>query len=648
MTTTELGKLNIKENNLPDNDPSFFSNFLPSSLSNYIDQVIMPYKLFLKENIKSFNLLKNKKNITKENELENQLKAKYNFDTPIMEIKLKVTSNYDIIQTKLKEYFEVFGEINNLKYDYNSNTIKIYYKYYFSCLYANISLTNILQNQNEMISIINFYSNCDLSSKSINNNINNEIPFYIISTDNNFNQDFKFLIENYKKNTNNKTEIYKGENNENPSMNNTEDEESKNNKINEKGTNIEENKNNVKEYMFNPKTNSPNEKIDSNLNISNNMRTKFRWNNFNCCNNYHNNGKNINNNFANPTNNILFPQNSLFQYFSKNNPTTIKIPVPVPVPIPIPIEIPSQKVKSDTSYNINNKDNFSITKIKSIKEREKESFPISLNKVKMQNNSINETDSPKKKSMNNSNNNINNINYFDKTLFSNININKGDKGDINYQKNENSAKEVKSKKDLFFPFPMQFHSNFPKFHKENQNQYFFPGEFNKNIIDFDKLTLNNKNNVKFETYSSRDYYYKYICNYLVQIENDDNFLVVKRIIGKSGCIVKKIIQEACIKYGDFSTKIRLRGKGSGYLEQNEKESEEPLMLCVSSLNYHTYTNCCSLIDNLLKKVYDNYYDYLLKIVSKELHNTIVKKRMIKHEFVVNRFARKNKDNINGN
>ena len=72
------------------------------------------------------------------------------------------------------------------------------------------------------------------------------------------------------------------------------------------------------------------------------------------------------------------------------------------------------------------------------------------------------------------------------------------------------------------------------------------------------------------------------------------------------------------------------------------------MLSVSSLNYHTYTNCCSLIDNLLKKVYDNYYDYLLKIVPKELHNTIVKKRVIKHEFVVNRFARKNKDNINGN
>ena len=50
-----------------------------------------------------------------------------------------------------------------------------------------------------------------------------------------------------------------------------------------------------------------------------------------------------------------------------------------------------------------------------------------------------------------------------------------------------------------------------------------PIGFNKNVINFEKLTLNTRNNIKFETHSSRDYYYKYVCNYLVQIENDDNF-----------------------------------------------------------------------------------------------------------------------------
>ena len=764
--TTELVKIITKENNLPDNAPSPVSNSTPSSFSNYIDQnTIMPYKLFLKENIKSFNLLQNEENTTKENELENSLKVKYNFDTPILEIILKVTSDYDIIQAKLKEYLEIFGEINNLKYDHNANTVKIYYKYYFSCLYANRSLTNILQKPTEISSTINYYSNCEASSKSINSEINNEKLFNKISTNKDFNQAFKFLTENYKTSTKFRTQIYKSENNENRSMNITEKEDSKNNKNNEKGTNFEENKNNDKEYMFSPEQKDSNEKINSNLNSFNNMRTKFKWNNYSSNNNYHSNRKKLNNNFANPMNNFLIPQNLFYQYLSMNNPNTIKIPVPVPVPVPIPMTMPSQKVKRDISYNTNNKENyssFSIPKIKSscliqTKEKEKDSFPISLNKTKIQTESINETESPTMKPINNSSN----INNFCDNLFPNINVNKSDKSS---QKNENSAQktknenfdkkedikiniiegkealtekdekenisnsnisgkssqENKSKNDiissikfndksgldllstmehkklsldrlnyflqnnkpisnfnnpiknlspdeneyvpitqpknyplpLFFPFPMQLPFNFPNFHKKYQNQYYFPGGFNKNIIDFDKLTLNTKNTIKFETYSSRDYYYKYVCNYLVQIENDDNFLVTKRIIGKNGCFLKKIIQEACIKYGDFSTKIRLRGKGSGYLEQNGKESEEPLMLCVSSLNYPTYINCCLLIDNLLKKVYNDYYDYLLKIMPKELHNSVNKKRVLKHEFVVNRFASgnsgKNKENRNGN
>jgi hypothetical protein len=217
----------------------------------------------------------------------------------------------------------------------------------------------------------------------------------------------------------------------------------------------------------------------------------------------------------------------------------------------------------------------------------------------------------------------------------------------NLSSDENEAIS-NSKKFLFpmyFPFPLQFPFKFPKFSK---NKHFnapfpFPVDFNKNIIDFDKLTLNTKNTIRFETYSSRDYYYKFVCNYLVQIENDDNFLVTKRIIGKNGCFLKKIIQEACIKFGDFSTKIRLRGKGSGYLEQNGKESEEPLMLCISSLNYPTYLNCCLLIDNLFTKVYNDYYDYLSNILPKELHYSIRKKQILKHEFVVNRFGNSEKN-----
>ena len=173
----------------------------------------------------------------------------------------------------------------------------------------------------------------------------------------------------------------------------------------------------------------------------------------------------------------------------------------------------------------------------------------------------------------------------------------------------------------------------PNLYKLNTN----PTNFNKNVIDFNKLTLETKNKVHFNTHSSRNYYYKYVCNYIVQIENDNLFMVSKRIIGKNGCFLKKIIQESCIKYGDFSTKIRLRGKGSGYTDKDiNSENDEQLILSVSSLNYLTYFNCCLLLDSLMNKIYDDYYLHLQNILPKELHYSIHKKKIIKNEFVIDR------------
>ena len=222
---------------------------------------------------------------------------------------------------------------------------------------------------------------------------------------------------------------------------------------------------------------------------------------------------------------------------------------------------------------------------------------------------------------------------------------------------------IENKKNSFFPMPMNnffnsmynfvflpnIHPN-PKFLEILQkmksqlpklNNYNFkqnPIYFNKNVIDFNKLTLDTKNRVHFTTHSSRDYYYKYVCNYIVQIENDNLFMVTKRIIGKNGCFLKKILQESCIKYGDFSTKIRLRGKGSGYIDKisNTENEDEPLTLSVSSLNYPTYYNCCLLIDNLMNKIYDDYYKHLHNVLPKELHYSIHKKQLLKSEFIVDR------------
>ena len=747
--TTELSNSNdIKDDNLQGKESAISSSSNTPSFSNYIDKSeIISYKSFLRENIKSFNLLKNEENSTKENELENTLKAKYNFDTPILEIVLKVTTDYDLIQNKLKEYLELFGEFNSLKYDHNANTVKIIYKYYFSCLYANRSLTNVLQEQSAN-SAINYYSNCEFnyptnfSEKQCNKHNSNK----------EFNQAFKFLTENYKTNAKFKTQIYREENNEKLCLNNNKAEEVQNGGIVEKRTNIEESKKIDNSCILSPKLNTSIENGKSNTNSYNTLKAKNKW--INKSNNYGNRKKVNYNSFINPMNSMIPSANLFYQYLSMNNPNTIKIPVPVPIPVPIPMTMPSPKFNKNNNILDNNNDNhssFPKTKIKSSclnKTKDKENIPISLNKTQMQ------TESPQMNSFNNSNSN--NINNFCDSIIDKVNTNEDKKNstemndnssekkskssdieisntnkneekdslsdkenissssnisgkssqennlkndkissikfieksnldflgtveqkklsldrlnyflqnnkpisnfnnpskNLNSNENEISPKQRKSiPMPIFYPFPMQFPFKFPRFNKI-QNQYLFPGSFNKNIIDFDKLTLNTKNTIKFDTYSSRDYYYKYVCNYLVQIPNDDHFFVTKRIIGKNGCFLKKIIQEACIKYGDFSTKIRLRGKGSGYLEQNGKESEEPLMLCVSSLNYPTYINCCMLLDSLFKKVYNDYYDYLLKVLPKELQYSINKKKVLKHEFVVNRFASgssgKNKENKNSN
>ena len=683
----------------PSNEPltEHESNSLPSptnqklsSFSNIIgNNEILPYKLMIKENIKSFNLLPNEENSTKENELENSLKAKYNFDTPTLEIVLKVTSDYETIKDKLREYFELFGKINLVKYDHNANTVKITYKYYFSCLYANRSLNNILQREVENITPMNYYTNCEYSSKSITTTMSSEKNK--ANSNKNISQAFKFLTENYKTSTRFKTQIYKEENSgESDKCENKKEEEIIVGDVNQNSSNIEEMKSNEKSYIF-----SPNMKRQNDImNGSSNQRTKYKSGNSNYS--YSTNRKMFKNSFSNPMTNIynmMFPQNLYYQYLSMNNPNTIKIPVPVPVPVPFPLPLSKQKSNKTMSYNKINNSPFSNQKIKSsFLKQIKETIVKNKNENDSEIQSIDINDSPEIMEAKNENQilsnniedslvdnskinlNISSIKSLDKSSFellSNMDQKKNSLERLNhYLQNRkpisdfnNPVKNLTpddmdkipriSKRippfPMFFPYPMKFPFKFPKYNKNNfMMNPSFPAGFNSNIINFDKLTLDTRNTIKFETHSSRDYYYKYVCNYLIQIENDDNFFVTKRIIGKNGCFLKKIIQEACIKFGDFSTKIRLRGKGSGYLEHNGKESEEPLMLCVSSLNYPTYYNCCLLVDSLLQKIYNDYYEYSKRIMPQDLHYSMKKKQILKHEFVVNRFASNSSGNKENN
>jgi hypothetical protein len=334
----------------------------------------------------------------------------------------------------------------------------------------------------------------------------------------------------------------------------------------------------------------------------------------------------------------------------------IGVPISIPVLLPINSTLLNKPFKDTTRIN-NQKDGNEETSINSclVNKINKDE------KINNENSKIVQDDNQIKEIFENLNNKIafieNNSNDINNSSNSKEESKKVNQ-ELNIYDNDNfiNKKEFIDKKEeiiknvnqnLSSMFKILLIPNFPviknlqKTKSNNDNIHAMkpnPTEFNKNVIDFNKLTLETKNRIHFMTHSSRNYNYKYVCNYAVQIENDNMFMVTKRIIGKNGCFLKKILQESCIKYGDYSTKIRLRGKGSGYVDKGNNPScdNEPLTLSVSSLNYPTYYNCCLLIDNLMKKIYDDYFDYLHEILPKEIHYSISKKKLIKSEFIVDR------------
>ena len=123
-------------------------------------------------------------------------------------------------------------------------------------------------------------------------------------------------------------------------------------------------------------------------------------------------------------------------------------------------------------------------------------------------------------------------------------------------------------------------------------------EFDSNSNDslpFDEK----KNEIKFQTHSDRNYNYKAVGNYKIGISPDE-FNIRSKILGKKGINLKKIIYNCALIFNDKTTKIRLRGKGSGYKEgKNHEESNEPLQLSISSQNIYSFHFCCQDIEKLL-------------------------------------------------
>lgn len=96
---------------------------------------------------------------------------------------------------------------------------------------------------------------------------------------------------------------------------------------------------------------------------------------------------------------------------------------------------------------------------------------------------------------------------------------------------------------------------------------------------------------------------KFLCRFPIGIEEDSRFRVVGRLIGPGGERVKQIALES-------GAKLRIRGRGSNFLEGPEKkESTDPLMMCVSAPSQSSFDCAAAHITELLETVYEEYREF---------------------------------------
>lgn len=93
---------------------------------------------------------------------------------------------------------------------------------------------------------------------------------------------------------------------------------------------------------------------------------------------------------------------------------------------------------------------------------------------------------------------------------------------------------------------------------------------------------------------------KYQCQLLLGIEEDSKFRVVRRLIGSGGENMKNINRET-------GAKLRLRGRGSKFLEGEEQE-EAPceLMLCISAQERAGYEAAKATASELIEGIHRSY------------------------------------------
>ena len=204
--------------------------------------------------------------------------------------------------------------------------------------------------------------------------------------------------------------------------------------------------------------------------------------------------------------------------------------------------------------------------------------------------------------INNMNQNINNMNNMNQNMSNknNMNQNLNNMNNVNNMNNMNGMSNLNNTNNMNNLNNMNNMSNIMN---HNNNQY-----------NINQLNSNNNNNSQNNDEKN---YGKYTCKYEILIPNDKDFQVARRLIGSKGCNMKKILNECKSTNGNGNindnVKLRLRGKGSGYKEgPQNKESDEQLHLCISSRNQEEMIKACSLVEDLLNKIFDEYKKYCIK------------------------------------
>ena len=204
----------------------------------------------------------------------------------------------------------------------------------------------------------------------------------------------------------------------------------------------------------------------------------------------------------------------------------------------------------------------------------------------------------------NLNNNYNIQNhYIQPNLMNNMNINNMNINNMNI-----NNMNINNMNMINYNTPM----NIQNFYMNNMipnPQNIMNNNFNQNI------NMNNNNYINNHQNNEEKNYGKYTCKYEILIPNDKEFQIARRLIGSKGCNMKKIIDECKLlePHSNDIVKLRLRGRGSGYKEgPQNKESDEPLHLCISAKNKEGMEKASECINELLSKIYEDYKKHCLK------------------------------------